>query len=178
MDNAPMLSEAARREFFGERRCTAHNRQGERCARSPVIGATTCIMHGGATPLSRQAAQRRLAALVEPAIEALFSVLDSVGPRCEHCGRSDADANLITAAKTVLDRTGYAPRMQITLQQPERNFADLSVDALITELERMLTEARAMKAAQTPAIEGEIVYTEPPVPIPSGNDTPTAEDAQ
>ena len=167
MSNVETLSEAARREFFRERQCTAHNRQGERCKRAPIIGGTVCDLHGGKVPLTRQAAQRRLAILVEPAIEALHRVLDSVGPPCEHCGRSDADVNIVQAAKAVLDRTGYSPRLQVELCQPDRNFADLSPDGLIAELERMLAEARAMRDRQPPAIEGEVLsvsatYAKPP----------------
>lgn len=42
-------------------RCTAHSRTGEQCKNRPMVGQTVCRMHGGATPVARQAAARRLA---------------------------------------------------------------------------------------------------------------------
>lgn len=42
-------------------RCTARTRSGEQCKNRPMIGATTCRMHGAATQRSRQAAARRIA---------------------------------------------------------------------------------------------------------------------
>lgn len=41
------------------RRCTATNRQGQRCGRAPAPGATVCNLHGGKAPQVRAAAARR-----------------------------------------------------------------------------------------------------------------------
>lgn len=44
------------------RRCTAFARTtGKRCGRRPIPGGTVCVMHGGATPAVRAAADRRRA---------------------------------------------------------------------------------------------------------------------
>src|SRR4051794_28146681 len=45
-----------------ERRCRATARSGRRCKRAAIPGGRVCVMHGGATPAVRAAAERRLAA--------------------------------------------------------------------------------------------------------------------
>ncbi|HOW01130.1 MAG TPA: hypothetical protein PLY19_06640 [Rhodoglobus sp.] len=44
-----------------ERRCTATRRSGERCRQRSIPGGTVCRVHGGATPVAKAAAERRLA---------------------------------------------------------------------------------------------------------------------
>lgn len=51
----------------GRRRCRARNRRGERCGRAPIPGGVVCVMHGGASPQVRAAAERRHAAAVAAA---------------------------------------------------------------------------------------------------------------
>jgi hypothetical protein len=46
------------------RRCTARNRQGERCKRAAIKGGTVCPMHGGKAPQVRDAAERNRALAV------------------------------------------------------------------------------------------------------------------
>ena len=43
-----------------ERRCSAHNRAGERCKRAAIIGGTVCKIHGGASPWAQTKATERL----------------------------------------------------------------------------------------------------------------------
>jgi hypothetical protein len=44
------------------RQCTATSKQsGQRCKRAPIPGGTVCVMHGGATPAVKAAAEQRLA---------------------------------------------------------------------------------------------------------------------
>jgi hypothetical protein len=47
-------------EPLGGRQCTARSkRTGQRCKRAPIIGGTTCWLHGGAAPqVQRRAAER------------------------------------------------------------------------------------------------------------------------
>jgi hypothetical protein len=85
------------------RRCTATARSGERCGRSPALGATVCYYHGGAAPQVKAKAQERLRALQHPAIDALARALEQ---------RTDLAAAL-RAALAVLDRTGLGPRNTI-----------------------------------------------------------------
>lgn len=56
-------------------RCTATNRQGNRCGKSPIIGGTVCRMHGGAAPQVIAKAKERLQALYPKAVVALDRLL-------------------------------------------------------------------------------------------------------
>jgi len=54
------MSEEAHNPMDDARRCTARNRQGERCGRAAAPGALVCAMHGGKAPqVRRRAAQRQ-----------------------------------------------------------------------------------------------------------------------
>src|SRR5690606_28011344 len=44
-----------------DKRCRAHNRQGQRCGRAATPGTTVCASHGSKAPAVKAAAQRRLA---------------------------------------------------------------------------------------------------------------------
>ena len=86
-----------------DRRCTARSkRSGQRCKRRPIPGGTVCRMHGGAAPQVKLAAKDRLAALVDPAIDALQRALD----------HKDINA-AVRAAKDLLDRAGLAAPKQM-----------------------------------------------------------------
>lgn len=85
----------------GDGRCQAHSRtSGSRCRQFAVPGATVCVYHGGSAPQVRAAAQRRFAALVDPAIGVLENRLkeDKKDP-----------GNALRAARDVLDRAGLKP---------------------------------------------------------------------
>lgn len=76
-------------------RCTATNRQGERCGKSPEPGASVCRMHGGAAPQVQAKALERLKALQPKAITVLESLLD----------RTEFPTVQMAAVRDVLDRT-------------------------------------------------------------------------
>jgi hypothetical protein len=48
------------RDPMDAKRCTAKNREGERCRRAPAKGATVCSMHGGRAPQVVAAARARV----------------------------------------------------------------------------------------------------------------------
>lgn len=76
-----------------ERRCTARSKQsGERCKRVPIPGGTVCRMHGGAAPQVQRSAWERLAALVDPAIDALQKALGSDDVNAAVRAARDVDA--------------------------------------------------------------------------------------
>ena len=117
------------REALGEtrRRCTATNRGGERCKRPPIIGGFVCDMHGGKAPAVKAMADRRLLAMVDPALSVLFRAVQQ-SPPCAHCGRSDADRDPVAlrAAGMILDRAGFHPTLAIKAEtQPSQPTADL-----------------------------------------------------
>jgi hypothetical protein len=56
-------------------RCTATSKQsGQRCKRRPIPGGPVCVIHGGAAPQVKAAAQARLLAL-QPAIDRLTKLI-------------------------------------------------------------------------------------------------------
>jgi hypothetical protein len=76
------------------RRCTAKARSGIRCRRSPIPGGAVCAMHGGKAPQVQRTAQQRLAALIDPALDAMERALRSRNMRA-----------VVAAARDILDRT-------------------------------------------------------------------------
>lgn len=62
------------------RRCTATNRQGERCGRAASPGLTVCYYHGAATTRSRAAAGRRLALAAAERAVATFGLPINIDP--------------------------------------------------------------------------------------------------
>jgi hypothetical protein len=48
------------------RQCTATNRQGNRCGKPPILGASVCKNHGGASPQVRRKAKERLLDIIDP----------------------------------------------------------------------------------------------------------------
>lgn len=59
-----------------EGRCTATNRQGQRCKRWPIRGGYVCRNHGGGAPQVIAKAAERLSALVPKAIAKLDALMD------------------------------------------------------------------------------------------------------
>lgn len=57
-------------------RCTATNRQGKQCGKSPIPGGTVCRMHGGAAPQVQAKAKERLSALYPAAVTVLGGLLE------------------------------------------------------------------------------------------------------
>jgi len=87
-------------------RCTAHKRNGDPCGNPPVRGSNVCRMHGGSAPQVRAKANRRLIAMVLPAMEELHRILRAP---------DTSDADRLKAINAVLNRTGYAERQEIDL---------------------------------------------------------------
>jgi hypothetical protein len=53
-------------------RCTARSKQsGVRCKKQAIPGGNVCVIHGGKSPLTREAARRRLIALIDPILATL-----------------------------------------------------------------------------------------------------------
>jgi hypothetical protein len=77
------------------------------------------VMHGGATMGAQMAARRRLLALVDPSLEALEQALQ--------CGEWPTVARV---ALGLLDRAGFGPTASLRIDDPARDFRDLSRDQL------------------------------------------------
>jgi hypothetical protein len=144
------LSQHARGVLGESRRCTATSKQtGERCGRPSSAGQFTCSLHGGKTPWGLKAGRERLMMLVEPALEVLYRATRSAPP-CEVCGRSDADRDptAVTAAKVILDRSGFGPQVKLEVSKPELDLSHLSTDEMIERLEKQLARAHARRDAE------------------------------
>jgi len=80
----------------GRPQCTAHSKQtGERCKQRPIPGGRVCHYHGGAIPQVKAAAQERLRAFQEPALNGLVELIE----------QTQFPSVRYAAIKDVLDRT-------------------------------------------------------------------------
>lgn len=89
-----------------KRQCTATNRQGRRCGKSPIPGGTVCRMHGGAAPQVRLKAQERLAAYQDRAIDRLFTLVE----------QTSFPSTAYAAVRDVLDRTMGKPAESVAVE--------------------------------------------------------------
>ena len=76
---------------MGNPLCSASNGSSEPCRRYAISGGTVCPSHGGSARQVKEAASKRLAELVHPAVAALNRLLSS-----------DDDRIVLGAIKTVL----------------------------------------------------------------------------
>lgn len=91
----------------GERKiCTATNRQGRRCGKSPILGGTVCRLHGGAAPQVKLKAAERLAAYQDRAIDRLFELVEQTA----------FPSTALTATRDILDRTMGKPIEKVEQQ--------------------------------------------------------------
>ena len=82
-------------------RCTATSKStGKRCGMAAIRGGRVCIVHGGGSPAAKAMAERRIATLVDPALEVMFEMLMS---------KKTTPAVRFSIIKDILDRAGYKP---------------------------------------------------------------------
>jgi hypothetical protein len=85
------------------RKCSAHNRHSKLPCQNPAIrGGTVCRMHGGSAPHVKENARERLAALVDPAITRMGTLIGHKQPGIG-----------LAAAKDILDRNGFKPTEKV-----------------------------------------------------------------
>lgn len=90
-----------------KRLCTATNRQGKRCGRSPILGGTVCRMHGGAAPQVKAKAIERLMLLQNAAIDRMAILMQ----------QEQYPSTAYAAARDVLDRTMGKPTESVQVEQ-------------------------------------------------------------
>jgi len=88
-------------------KCQAHTSKGKACGQPAISGATVCRIHGGSAPQVRDAARRRILALVDPALGVLAQAT-----RPRKTENWEPTAQEIKAATDILDRAG--------LKEPEK----------------------------------------------------------
>ena len=96
--------------------CGAKTSGGSPCRRYPPEGGTRCVLHGGASPLARQEAERRMLLGASFALDRLLdAVAEHNHPPCEHCGCTPgrADPTVLRAALGLLDRSGFSPGVRL-----------------------------------------------------------------
>lgn len=91
------------------RRCVGHKRNGDRCLKAAIKGATVCRTHGGATRHVQRAARVRL----ENAQDLMAQQLLGVALTAE------SEAVKLAAIKDVLDRGGLKAPSEVVLSQGE-----------------------------------------------------------
>jgi len=102
-------------------RCSAQSKTtGEQCRNVPIAGGTVCVIHGGSAPAVKLAAQRRLLAMIDPAMDALLRAV-------EEC---DEWPTKVRAAIAVLDRAGFGPTTALRVEEGGNDYADLSSEEL------------------------------------------------
>ena len=104
--------------------CGATTSAGTPCKRRPIQGGHRCVLHGGGSPLAREAAERRLLYGVSLALDRLLDALsehEHDGP-CALCGcnASSRDPNTLRAAIALLDRSGFGPGLKLTAVDEQR----------------------------------------------------------
>lgn len=115
----------------GARRCTAHNRFGERCKNAPIRGSNVCRTHGGASPQVKRKAALRLATLVEPAVATLARIMTDTSAK---------NSDRLRAAENILDRGGVPRRTDAGDPAAARALLIDRLTALRAEREKQETE--------------------------------------
>ena len=143
--------------------CGAKTSSGSTCRRYPPAGAARCVLHGGASPLSRMAAEQKLLRGVSLALDRLLDALsehEHEGP-CALCGcnPSSRDPNTLRAALGLLDRSGFGPglRLQHSNEEDEQGISEIRVNIVdVSPQQRAIDEdsnreVEAMRRAERQA---------------------------
>lgn len=77
------------------------------CGNYAVPGATVCRFHGGASPQVKRKARERLMDMIDPAVTHLQRIIEK---------DTTSDADRLRAIQMLLDRTGYGPKSEVTLE--------------------------------------------------------------
>ena len=148
--------------------CGAKTSAGNACRRSPIRGGTKCCLHGGGSPLARQAAERRLLYGVSHALDRLIDAVsehEHEGP-CEACGcnPSSRDPNTIRAATALLDRSGFGPGLTLRTEEEEVRVGEVRITIVEPDPEQLAeyeASDRALQAARTAKYNQELEEQEP-----------------
>jgi hypothetical protein len=120
-------------------RCKAMSKQtGERCKKLAIPGGTVCVVHGGSAPAAKMAAQRRLIAMIDPAMTALLRAI-------REC---DEWPTKVRAAIAVLDRAGFGPTQSLRVDEQANDLAALSSAELKARAMHIVQRAAAAEAKE------------------------------
>lgn len=108
IDPVPQEPNQDRQTIAEERRRTAKsNSSGGPCPNAAIKGGNVCTAHGGRAPQVRAAAQARILAMVEPALDTMLTAIKDDDPK----------VRATAAAKDILDRAGLAANTKVDVTQ-------------------------------------------------------------
>jgi len=88
-------------------RCTAKKVNGDPCSKWAIQGGTVCRTHGGNLPTVKASARERLMEMQADAVQRIADTIND--PRADPAVR-------LRASLAVLDRTGYGPGTNLTVE--------------------------------------------------------------
>ena len=156
--------------------CGAKTSAGTPCRRRPIRGGRRCVLHGGGSPIAREAAERRLLYGVSLALDRLLDALsehEHEGP-CALCGcnPSSRDPNTLRAAIALLDRSGFGPGLKLTTLDREEEIREVRVHIVKPDPEQLAEYAasdRVALAARTAKYNQELEELEQPTHVDGKN---------
>ena len=131
---------------------TATRKKGERCPNPPIRGGNVCPAHGAKAGQVKEAAQMRLARLVDPAIDVIAAII-----KPQRGDKRTTDRKLmVSTAQDVLDRNGLKGKQELHVTGLNVNPADLSDDMLrqIMALKEQLSQQQGAKKAESEPTPG------------------------
>jgi hypothetical protein len=102
------------RQVIAPKKCSAKSsRTGEPCKKYAIVGGSVCDTHGGRAPQVREAARRRIEAMVPDALDGIELLAGITGPG------SQKDEVRLRALQDILDRAGLkgADKLEVSEQQ-------------------------------------------------------------
>lgn len=128
------------------RRCTAHKKNGDRCAHYAIQGGTICGYHGGNNPAVKAKARARLESAADIMAAELLKMAQSGNIK---------DGVKLSAVKDALDRAGLAAKTAVSVDVGVRPFEEIIWDAIEhkrpTELRPLTSTASAVSTPTAPA---------------------------
>jgi hypothetical protein len=129
---------------YGNRRCTAHTKNGERCKNAARLGGTVCGFHGGRAPAVIAKARERLALAADRMARELLGIATG----------AESEAVKLAAVKDALDRAGLGAKTEVALElRPYEHI--LNDVAGVAQITRAESRARRGLPDNTPALDDE-----------------------
>jgi hypothetical protein len=141
-------------EHNNENRCGAHRKNGERCMKIAIRGATVCRFHGGAAGHVKRKARERLELAADRMARELLGMATG----------AESEAVKLNAIRDALDRSGLGAKTEVSVEvRPwEQLMGDIASVATISRAEHRAQQGRPIldSAALADAIDAELVEPE------------------